>query len=126
MRDGKEDIVAFPLTIHYDNSPGFADPHVWGWYDASVSTQEDVAAAGVDAFGPFFHVKAKRKDFGFKFKQGSGSAGPWEGDRLDRYYEAIAVTEAGAGITLQRGSSWLFSRGQGTKSTWVLLNWRTF
>ena len=87
--------MAFPVTIHYDNGPGFADPHVWVWYDASVSTQDDVAAAGVDAFGPFFRVQAKRKDFGFKFKQGPGTSGPWEGSRLDRYYEALAVSEAG-------------------------------
>ena len=87
--------MGFPVTIHYDNRPGFADPHVWVWYDASVATQDDVAAAGVDAFGPFFQVEAKRKDFGFKFKQGRGTGGPWEGDRLDRYYEALAVTEAG-------------------------------
>ena len=87
--------MAFSVMIHYDNGPGFADPHVWTWYDASVATQEDIAATGVDAFGPFFHVDAKRKNFGFKFKQGPGKAGPWEGDRLDRSYEAIAVTEDG-------------------------------
>jgi len=87
--------MAFPVTIHYDNMPGFADPHVWVWYDASVATQDDVAASGTDAFGPFFQVQAKRKDFGFKFKQGPGTSGPWEGDRLDRYYEALAVTGAG-------------------------------
>ena len=41
--------MAFSVTIHYDNSPGFTDPHVWIWYDASVATQEDIAATDVDA-----------------------------------------------------------------------------
>jgi 1,4-alpha-glucan branching enzyme len=85
----------FSVTIHYNNSPGFANPHVWIWYGASVSTQEDIAATGTDAFGPFFRVSAKRKNFSFKFKEGAGSAGRWEGDRLDRYYEALVVTRAG-------------------------------
>ena len=84
--------MAFPITIHYNNGSGFANPYIWIWYDASAATEEDVAAAGTDAFGPFFQVQAKRKDFGFKFKEGPGTAGPWEGDRVDRYYEALTVT----------------------------------
>src|SRR5690349_9013656 len=87
--------MSFAVTIHYDNGPAFVDPHVWVWYDASVSTQEDLAAAGVDAFGPVFRIEAKRKDFSFKFKEGAGTAGPWEGDRLDRLYEARVLTESG-------------------------------
>ena len=88
--------MSFSVTIHYNNSQGFANPHMWVWYDASVSTQEDIAATGTDVFGPFFRVSAKRKDFSFKFKAGPGTAGPWEGGRLDRNYEALVVTGAGA------------------------------
>ena len=88
--------MGFDVTIHYNNGPGFVDPHLWVWYDASAAPQEDLAAAGVDAFGPFFRISAKRKDFDFKFKQGPGTGGPWEGDRLDRHYEALVVTGTGA------------------------------
>jgi hypothetical protein len=86
--------MAFSLTIHYDNSPGFANPHLWVWYDSSVGTEDDVAPEGTDAFGPFFRLVAKRKDFPFKFKDGPGTKGPWEGGRLDRYYEAVTVIDA--------------------------------
>lgn len=87
--------MAFSITIHYDNRPAFSDPHLWVWYDASLATEEDLAPAGTDAFGLFFRLDAKRKDFSFKFKQGAGTAGPWEGANLDRYYQAISTTAAG-------------------------------
>src|SRR5437762_1494474 len=64
--------MAFSVTIHFDNSPSFAAPHVWIWYDGSVATQDDFAATDNDTFGPIFHVQSKRKDFNFKFKQGPG------------------------------------------------------
>lgn len=62
--------MAFSVTIHYDNSPGFGDPHLWVWYGSSLGTEDDLAPAGVDSFGPFFRLAAKRRDFGFKFKDG--------------------------------------------------------
>jgi 1,4-alpha-glucan branching enzyme len=87
--------MPFRVTIHFDNSPSFAAPHMWIWYDGSAATQDDFAATDNDTFGPIFHVQAKRKDFNFKFKQGAGTAGPWEGEQLNRWFEALAVTAAG-------------------------------
>ena len=84
--------MTFSVTVHYDNGAGFAHPHLWVWYDSSEATQEDLAAAGADAFGPFFRLEAKRKDFRFKFKDGPGTTGLWESGGLDRHYEAISVT----------------------------------
>jgi 1,4-alpha-glucan branching enzyme len=95
--------MAFSVTIHYDNSPGFGDPHLWVWYGSSLGTEDDLAPAGVDAFGPFFRLAAKRRDFGFKFKDGPGKAGPWEGAELERQYEAVAVTDSG---TLDPSDVW--------------------
>jgi hypothetical protein len=88
--------MAFSVKIHFDNSSSFAAPHVWIWYDGSVATQDDFAATDNDTFGPIFEVQPKRKDFNFKFKQGAGIGGPWERERFDRRFEALAVSAAGA------------------------------
>jgi 1,4-alpha-glucan branching enzyme len=96
--------VTFSVTVHYDNSPAFAQPHLWAWYDSSLATEEDLAPAGTDAFGPCFRMVAKRKDFSFKFKDGPDTTGPWEGAKLDRRYEAIALTGPD---TLDPGEVWV-------------------
>lgn len=77
--------MPYPITVHYDNAPGFPAPHLWIWYAASAAP-EDVAPTGQDAFGPVYAVQVKRPEFRFKFKDGPGTAGPWEGDDRERDY----------------------------------------
>ena len=57
------------ITIHYDNSLGFADPHLWVWY-AGSDLPDDVTATGQDPFGSVFSTQVKRSEFQFKFKDG--------------------------------------------------------
>jgi len=78
--------MPFTITVHYDNSPGFRAPHLWVWYEGSGRAQ-DLAPAGQDAFGPVYEVAAGRPSFRFKFKDGLGIDGPWEGQRLERTYQ---------------------------------------
>ena len=74
------------VTIHYDNTRSFADPHLWVWYDGSAES-DDFAATGADAFGPVFPVQVRRPEFRFMFKDGpGGSAAVWEDDALRRSY----------------------------------------
>lgn len=80
--------MGIEVIIHFDNSPGFADPHLWVWYDGSGSP-DDFAATGHDAFGPVFDVEPKRDRFRFKFKDGPGTAGPWEAASLDRSFRPL-------------------------------------
>lgn len=75
--------MSFPVTIHYDNSRRFNDPHLWVWYSGS-DLPDDFAATGSDGFGPVFAVQMRRPEFRFKFKDGAGTAGPWEAGSLDR------------------------------------------
>jgi len=74
------------ITIHYDNTRSFADPHLRVWYDGSAES-DDFAATGADAFGPVFRVQVQRPEFRFMFKDGPGaSATVWEDDALRRSY----------------------------------------
>jgi len=82
--------MAFQIRIHYDNANGFARPHLWQWADGSTATA-DVAPAGHDGFGAVFDVQTVRSEFRFKFKDGPGTGGPWEGDRLDRFYSWLSI-----------------------------------
>lgn len=81
--------MSFQIKIHYDNHPGFHEPHIWIWSVGSA-IQGDFPPTGQDAFGlvydisdqpPDFTVKPK---FSFKFKDGPGTAGPWEDSSLNR------------------------------------------
>jgi 1,4-alpha-glucan branching enzyme len=86
--------MAFSIRVHFDNSSGFSDPHLWQWADASSLTG-DFAPDGQDSFGPFFDISVVRSEFRFKFKAGAGTAGPWEPDRLNRFYSWLTI---GAGV----------------------------
>jgi 1,4-alpha-glucan branching enzyme len=77
--------MAFPIRVHFDNSSGFANPHLWQWADGSSLTR-DFAPTGRDAFGPVFDIEVTRPQFRFKFKEGPGAAGPWEPDGLNRIH----------------------------------------
>lgn len=75
--------MSFSIVVHYDNSPRFAQPHLWVWFAGSHQPQ-DFAPTDTDAFGAVFAVQVKRSSFSFKFKEGPGTAGPWESDALNR------------------------------------------
>src|SRR4051794_17916405 len=77
--------MPFPVRIHFDNSAGFAVPHLWVWYDGAAFGQgEDLAQIGSDTFGPFFEFMSNRDFFRFKFKEGADQAGPREPQSLER------------------------------------------
>jgi 1,4-alpha-glucan branching enzyme len=82
--------MPFPIRVHFDNSSGFQNPHLWQWADGSSRTG-DFAPSGQDSFGPFFDIEVSRPEFRFKFKAGSGTAGPWEADRLNRFYSWLTI-----------------------------------
>ena len=75
--------MPFPIRVHFDNTSGFRDPYLWQWSDGSRATG-DFAPSGRDDFGPFYDLTAVRPEFHFKFKEGPGTAGPWEPDNLNR------------------------------------------
>ena len=79
--------MPFELTLHYDNAPGFGSPHLWVWYPGSA-IQEDVAPSGTDDYGFVYRVAVRRSTFLFTFKEGPGTAGPWEGG-LEREYRPL-------------------------------------
>ena len=70
--------VSFAVTVHFDNAPMFHDPYLWVWYDGAVQ-RENVAPVAGDGFGSRFDLAAGRPAFGFTFKDGPGTGGPWEG-----------------------------------------------
>jgi len=74
--------MPFQIEIHYDNQPSFQEPHIWIWYVGSV-TEDDFPPTGSDAFGLVYDIPVRRPDFGFKSKEGPGTAGPWEDRRPD-------------------------------------------
>jgi hypothetical protein len=80
--------MSFTINIHYDNSLQFANPYLWVWYSGS-DQPDDFAPTGNDAFGILFQVQVKRQEFRFKFKDGPGSTGPWEGNALDRSFRPL-------------------------------------
>ena len=82
--------MAFQIRIHYDNANGFAQPHLWQWADGSTASA-DVAPTGHDGFGVIFDVQTTRSEFRFKFKDGPGTSGRWEGGRLDRFYSWLSI-----------------------------------
>jgi len=82
--------MPFSIRVHFDNSGGFQDPHLWQWADGSSATG-DFTSSGQDDFGPFFDIVVTRPEFRFKFKQGPGTAGPWEPDRLNRFYSWLTI-----------------------------------
>jgi 1,4-alpha-glucan branching enzyme len=80
--------MPFALTLHYDNAPAFKSPHLWIWY-AGSAVQEDVAPSATDDYGFVYRVSVQRSTFNFKFKDGPGTAGPWEAGPLDRQYRPL-------------------------------------
>src|SRR5215510_1538477 len=82
--------MPFPIRVHFDNSSGFQNPHLWQWADGSSRTG-DFAPSGQDGFGPFFDIEVRRSEFHFKFKEGPGTPGPWEPDRLNRFYSWLTI-----------------------------------
>jgi 1,4-alpha-glucan branching enzyme len=86
-----EKVMPFQIRLHYDNGRGFQLPHLWVWY-AESAFQDDFAPTGQDAFGPVYDVTVRRPEFKFKFKEGPGTAGPWEDAGLDRDYRPLDLT----------------------------------
>ena len=82
--------MPFTIRVHYDNTRGFGNPHLWQWADGSGATG-DFAAAGSDAFGPFFDLTLVRSEFRFKFKDGPGTAASWEPGGFDRFYSSLSI-----------------------------------
>src|SRR5687768_6963907 len=82
--------MPFPIRVHFDNSIGFATPHLWQWADGSTATG-DWAPTGQDRFGPVFDLQVTRAEFRFKFKEGPGTVGPWEPDTLNRFYTWLTI-----------------------------------
>jgi pullulanase/glycogen debranching enzyme len=82
--------MPFLIRVHFDNARGLHDPHLWQWADGATATR-DFAPVGHDAFGDVFDVEVERADFRFKFKQGPGTAGPWEPDSLNRFYSWLTM-----------------------------------
>jgi 1,4-alpha-glucan branching enzyme len=54
--------MPFRIRVHFDNSNGFQNPHLWQWADGSSITG-DFAPSGRDSFGLFFDITVER-DFG--------------------------------------------------------------
>jgi hypothetical protein len=67
--------MPFRVKLHYDNNPGFRRPYLWAWYEGS-SIQDDFEPTGEDPFGFAYDCSVRRQEFRFKFKEGSGTAGP--------------------------------------------------
>jgi hypothetical protein len=82
--------MSFKIRVHFDNSRGLHDPHLFRWNDGSSLT-DDLATTGSDAFGVFFDLEVVRSEFMFKFKANHGLAGPWEDDSLNRFYSWLAI-----------------------------------
>ncbi len=82
--------MSFNITVHFDNSRGLHNPHLFRWNDGSSLT-DDLAPAGTDAFGVFYNLDVVRSEFRFKFKAGPGLHGPWEDDSLNRFYSWLAI-----------------------------------
>jgi 1,4-alpha-glucan branching enzyme len=80
--------MSFRLKLHYDNQPNFRRPYLWTWYEGS-SIQDDFEPTGEDTFGFVYDCSVGRQEFRFKFKEGSGTAGPWENHGLDRLYRPL-------------------------------------
>jgi 1,4-alpha-glucan branching enzyme len=82
--------MPFPIRVHFENSRGFQNPHLWQWADGSAATA-DFAPTGQDSFGVVFDIQVTRSEFRFKFKEGAGTAGPWEPDSLNRFYSWLTI-----------------------------------
>src|SRR5215204_6959719 len=80
--------MPFRVKLHYDNNPGFRRPYLWAWYEGS-SPQDDFEPTGEDPFGFAYDCSVRQQEFRFKFKEGSGTAGPWEDRSLDRLYRPL-------------------------------------
>jgi len=96
--------------IHYDNSRDFSEPHLWVWYDGS-GHREDLAADSSDEFGPTYRFIPRRPGFYFKFKDGSGTKGPWEPEGMERHSEvaaAVTGTQNAADLWVQADKAFIY------------------
>src|SRR5215217_7707773 len=80
--------MASRIRVHYDNPFGFDEPHLWVWSDGSL-VRSDVAPTDRDDFGHVYDITVVRQEFHFKFKNGPGTAGPWEPASLDRSFRPL-------------------------------------
>ncbi len=48
--------MSFNIKVHFDNSRGLHNPHLFRWNDGSSLT-DDLASAGTDAFGVFYNLE---------------------------------------------------------------------
>src|SRR5215218_1991471 len=81
--------MASRIRVHYDNPFGFDEPHLWVWSDGSL-VRSDVAPTERDDFGHVYDITVVRQEFHFKFKNGPGTAGPWEPASLDRSFRPLS------------------------------------
>ncbi len=93
--------MSFAVTIHYDNQQGFAPAMLYVEYTGTPDF-DLLAPTGQDAWGPAYAVDVKRRCFSFKFKEGPGLGGEWEGLSLTRKFRPTG--EQGAGSFL--GKIW--------------------
>jgi hypothetical protein len=88
--------MSFQIKIHYDNQPGFQDPHIWIWSVGSA-LQGDFSPTGQNTFGFVYDIPDQppgfslKPNFSFKFKDGPGTAGPWEDSSLNREYRPLEL-----------------------------------
>ncbi|GIK41585.1 MAG: hypothetical protein BroJett011_54180 [Chloroflexota bacterium] len=88
--------MSFQIKMHFDNYPGFKEPHIWIWSVGSA-IQGDFPPAGRDAFGFVYAISDQPPDFtlkpkfSFKFKDGPGVAGSWEDSSLNRDYRSLEL-----------------------------------
>lgn len=82
--------MSYRIRVHFNNSQKLDKPYLWHWHPNS-SVVGNVASSGSDAFGPYFDLDVVRTEFFFKFKAGSGTAGPWEDPSLERFYTWLVL-----------------------------------
>jgi 1,4-alpha-glucan branching enzyme len=81
--------VAFRVRFHYDNAPLFNPPYLYVEY--AGGEPEVLPPTGVDGYGVVWDAELERSEFRFKFKEGPGLEGRWEGLALTRSFEPIAA-----------------------------------
>ena len=86
--------MPFQVRVHFDNSRGLNNPHLWQW-NAGSNVTGDFAPTCHDDFGLIFDIQVVRSEFRFKFKSGPGIAGPWEDDSLNRFYSWLEIQDGG-------------------------------
>ena len=88
--------MSFAVTIHYDNQHGFTPPMLYVEYAGSPDGFDLFAPTDADAWGSVYAVGVKRRSFHFKFKEGPGLDGRWEGSSLTRSFWPTGAASAGS------------------------------